>query len=697
MDNVEYNAYVSGVLSLVRTLVIKCEAIANVDNKLLVSAGYPVSSDKKTWRYYLNMNGTYHAADTKMMIQSLDTGETILFSKEMLNIHLSTRRSYASGGYWYTRLIETYPAQRELINGILNPIDLDAAISAADYKILRYNTDLVLWNEENLIPQLQQWIDGFAQQHFNNEYFYADNLMLPNALAALYGLMPAAIMTIRQEAVGTRYVHDFHIWSRLNSYGDMTKYKGILDNKQLLWLYRNIEWIVKNAGKNYTLGLLITNLLSERSIPIAHYDVTYNTENQLVDITPLPGFIKTNLNLTDEYGRRHEILSAEEIIEKEAHLAKDNQLLKSDYLADLIAKGKYSLFSDIPTKLLDSEMEDYTTRHAQTLMNTAYNHWVYLVKQGSYVAVVDVANAKNGTSIRLTVKEALILWTYLTRKIRGDDITKVEPVFYQDALKYTPPTLEELQKYGSSYYLYDNLLKDIISLHPGYSRIISTDAFYAKALQIYLVEWKHKKIYSQYNDLYRHAFVKAACDSMYERGLWDIKSDVGSFDEWLTSKELDLSNYEKDDLVTLAWEIFQLATGWDSSNVTLRTLQSSLIDLMLNLSSYTIHVHVNIDDGNNVVESGSRIDMGVPMDALSLENDSGSMLLPLYLPIVPDIAMNETREFLDDFIVEEGFEASSTGTGFLPMEISVEESSGVESQSSIALLNLSLTLYESLE
>lgn len=694
MENIDFNAYVADTISLVRTMVVKCEAIATIDNSLLTSAGYPVSDDKRTWRYYLNLNGQYHAADVKMYVSSLDTGEEILFSKESLEEHLITKKAYLSSGYWYNRLVTDYPAQRELINGILDPIALDDAIGAKNYKILRYNEDLVLWNEDQVIPRLQDWIDAFCHQHFGTEYFYTDNLMLPVVLATLYGLMPGALMTIREEAIGTRYVHDFHIWGRLNSYGDFTQYKNVLNGVQTLWLYRNIEWLADNAGKNYTLGLLIQNLLTVRGIPIAEFEVTYNTENQIEDLSPTVAFIKNNLNLLDRYTDKHKIYTAEEIIDKESLLAKDNPAQQEIYLDDIKAKGKFALFSSIPSKLLESEMEDYTTRHAITLMNSAYHHWVYLVKNGYYNAVIDVPNPKEATTFRLTVKEGLILWTYLTRRIRGEDLSLMEGVFYQNVLKITPPTYSELREKGSNSFLYDYQIKDTIELHVPYEKIISTDAFYQKAKENYLLAWKYQKFYAQYHDQFRQAVVKNVTDSFFERGKWDIKSEVTSFDTWLANKELDFSNYTDDELLGLAWDTFSLATGWDSSNVTLRTLQSSLIKLMLELSSYTIHVYTTIDDGNNTIEAGSRIDLGIRKDSFTSTMDSRAVLLPAMLHVVPNIDMKGKTTSIVDFNTYGGVDTGSVGEATLPLDPELVENTTRKS-SSYGLLPMFFTLTNS--
>lgn len=694
MDNIDFNAYVTDTISLVRTMVVKCEAIAVLDNRLLTTAGYTVSPDKKTWRYYLNLNGQYHPTDQPMYISSLDTGETILFSKASLSEHLVTRKAYLSSGYWYNRLISLYPAQRELINGILDPINIDTAIAAKNYKILRYNEDLVLWNEDQLIPSLQKWIDAFCYQHFETDYFYTENLMLPVVIATLHGLMPGAIMTIREEAIGTRYVHAFHIWGRLNSYGDFTPYKNILSGNQTLWLYRNIEWITLNAGKNYTLKLLIKNLLTPRKIPLAEFKSAYNTKNQTTDLVPTVAFIKNNLNLLDQYTDQHDIYTAEEIIEKERLLAKDNSIEQDYYLGDLKKKGKFSIFSNVPTKLLDSEMEDYTTRHAVTLMNMVYHQWVYMVKNGIYNAVIDVPNPKEATTFRLTVKEGLILWLYLTRKVRGDNLSFMEGVFYQHVLKITPPTKTSLRAKGSNFYLYDRQINDLLNLHSPYENIISTDSFYDRSHELYLLSWKYQKYYSQYHDQYRQAVLKNACESFYERGKWDIGAEITSFDTWLVSKELDFSDYTNDELLNLAWDVFSLATGWDSANVTLRTLQSNLIQLMLDLSSYTIQVYTSIDDGNNTIECGSRIDIGVGMDAVKTVNDSRAALLPAGLHIVPHFSMKGTSDGIGDFVGVDGVVASSKGTATLPLSLGLVEDTSKKS-SSYGLLPLSFTLTNS--
>lgn len=62
----------------------------------------------------MNLNGDYHPTDDVMYINSSDTEERIVFSKENLALHKATLREYKSQGYWYQRLITEYPHQTAL-------------------------------------------------------------------------------------------------------------------------------------------------------------------------------------------------------------------------------------------------------------------------------------------------------------------------------------------------------------------------------------------------------------------------------------------------------------------------------------------------------------------------------------------------------------------------------------------------------
>ena len=610
MENIELNAYISDVFKLVRTMVIKIEAIAKRDNEMLLAANYPVSDNKRTWRYYMNLNGDYHPTDDLMWVVSLDTGEEIIFNKENLEVHLATKREYASGGYWFNRLTETYPHQTDLIRGILSPIPYTETIPAKDFTILRYNSDYVSWNEDQLIPELQRWIDSEVNQTFKTEYLYTDDLMLPAMIMNLYAGLIQAIHTIRMEAIGTRYVCDFHLWSRIDSYGNFSQYKNSLDNFQKMWLYRNMSWIRDNPGQQYTFNMLLGNLLTHREIPLGKFDMVETTETQLDDYIPTPMYRQLWLNLQDDYGKAATFVSTDTLINKEVPLARDNTTYEGEYLQDATVKGEISLHSVLPTKALISTMRDYTNRHSDTLMSVSYNEWVYLTGIGLYSGTVSIVNPKTGKSYRVTTAEAHDLWVYLSALSQGIRLEYVCPSYYQRAMRNKLPTVDELVSLGYRDIITPKIAGDIRKNSITYSKIVSPESLAIVAKEVYDCMWKHKKTYSQFYDLNKRAEIKNACDAMYVSGYVKL-SDWETYDALLEHYELNFDDYDPEELQAFAWEIFKSVTGFDiSQSPSMRTIQQDLIEMMLKLSSYTIHIIKEMDDGTDVIELINEIFVG---------------------------------------------------------------------------------------
>jgi len=55
LKNIEFNAYILNTIAFARTIVIKCEDLAYLDNKQLQQYyGKSAGTDKSKWKYYLN-------------------------------------------------------------------------------------------------------------------------------------------------------------------------------------------------------------------------------------------------------------------------------------------------------------------------------------------------------------------------------------------------------------------------------------------------------------------------------------------------------------------------------------------------------------------------------------------------------------------------------------------------------------------
>lgn len=612
MNNIEFDAYLVNVFKLSRSMIIKLETVALRENVVLLNAGVEVSSDKTTWRYYQNMNGDYHVSDKPMFVKSVDTDEQIEFTKANLLIHIGTAKEYRTGGDLLQRLNTTYPDQTELIKGILDPIPYSESITAPDYKILKYNRDLVLWNEDQLIPQLQEWIYQDPSKLFKNDYQVTEDLMTSVSVIKLYGDLIKAILTIRFEAIGTRYAHDFYIWAHINSYGSFSQYKKSLNNKQIMWLYRNIAWVKNNPGQQYTFDKLVKNLLTEANVPIAKYDMVENTETQLEDLTPTPLYRKLYLNLHEDYGRAATFIDTAALVQKQHNLAKDNLDQAETNLKDALLDGKYSLHSELPTKVLESSMSDYTNRHINTLMSTVYHEWIYLTGKGVYDGKIMAIDPKTGKSVRLGVGDAYHIWLYLLGMSDNQILVDIEPAYYQNVMRLDPPSVDEMIAIGGKAFVTPADARGMLDHWVGIGKFIASDQLMEYAFQVYTSQWNITKIFSINYDLNVRARLKNTASLMMESGFTTLTQHK-TYKELIASYELDFSQYTQDEARNFAWDIFKRVTGWDTNaHPSTRSKQSDLIDIMSTLSSYTIQIIKEIDDGVGLTEIINETFIGDP-------------------------------------------------------------------------------------
>ena len=268
MSDSTYDLYRQSCINLARSIILKSSEVAAAINAELTLYGVDVDeTDPSTWKYYLNLNGQYHSFDTPMTVTSLDTLEVIAFTRESLEIHRSTAKAYTFNSEAYLSLLARYPEQETLIRGIVNPVDIDAALSAADWDILHYNDDLVEVNEADLVNRIQTWIRRHMLRWHINDYTISDDLYLAAAMGVMYSHLPNAIVNIRLDNAKTYKAHSYHVWTYLASRGGLSGFRDTLSTAQALFLYRNIRYIYKNSGKTSTFKLLIENLLTQRGRP----------------------------------------------------------------------------------------------------------------------------------------------------------------------------------------------------------------------------------------------------------------------------------------------------------------------------------------------------------------------------------------------------------------------------------------------
>lgn len=604
MSNVRYKLYVDDVLLLARSIVLKSESTANSINQHFRETGLVevLEEQPETWKYYLNLAGEYHSTDTRMFVTSLDTRERIEFTKDNLVEHRATKRGYGPGTRFYKELVKKYPKQIDLINGILGPIDIQAAISARDGQILSYDTSLVESNETNLVPELQKKIDGWKVRWDVADYAKVDDLYPAANLALLYMNLPLFVMNIRMANCRTEKVHSFHIRQYLASNGKLDSYIDNLNKKQMLFLYRNIKYINRNAGKQETFEWLVDALLTERLLPLAKYRLQHNISDLPNNL--LPTINAKRIDLTKYVsGTVRDIYSANELIQKEVPVTRNNVQYQAEALIDLNQKYRRDTNNELPTKVLESSVVDRSESFSVKLGDVLLNHWISWACEGNYLAVTNFDNPANGESLWFSSKDAFILFLYAYNASHGLILENIPDVVATFVRKPEIPSVGELRKLAQPSRVPTSWIHYLREDQPVIGDIISTAGFYEKCQEIHEA-WK---LHSDFIAFREHMTTRGQVENVAYHLYQDVHYDLGGgmrYDDWLQSKNLELGNLSKEEFDLLANNLMSVATGVNLKvSVGLKDLQESMVRLLRQLSSYSIQIVTELQ-GNNITVVG---------------------------------------------------------------------------------------------
>lgn len=589
MSQAQYKIYLGKVFSLAKTLVVKSSAAARAINTELVRLQHTINeNDPASWKYYLHLNGEYHYTDREMKITSLDTQSEITFNKAALGIHLATAREYASGGQYYKTLVSQFPDQEDLIRGILNPVDIATAIAAEDGQILYYDPTLVEENEENLIPKLEQWCKDFSRRWFVKAYTLVDDMYVASHLSAMYLLIPVVVTSIRAANCHTNYAHSFHIREYLNSHQYLGDEVDYLTTKQRLWLYRQIRFLERNAGKQSTFKELVQNLLTERNLPLSEWNMRHDLSKMPdEELGPRGSFYRDSLNM-DQSIAGVETRNITEMLEAEIPLARNNERAIQDNATEIRKKIEYSQSDFLKTKVLESSVLDLSDAGYFSLADTMLNHWLYLSQVGRYTAVISVENPSNGGNLVLSAKEAFIVFLYVFNKSMGIELVDVPVLQANNVRKLTTPLRPEIEgmidKRLRNRHVVDAMYKAIDLIPP----IISTEAFNRTVAKIHEGLQTHRWIWTTREHKDERGQVEAAAMHFYHD--WTCNLDAPDlYPKWLSDRGLDLINLTRLEASILSEQLISRATGADLfATYSVRDIQTAMLRLMTQLSSYSI-------------------------------------------------------------------------------------------------------------
>lgn len=595
MSQTHYDIYLSEVLALTRSIVIKNNFVAEAINQSLRSENWPVREElPETWKYYLNLAGQYHASDTMMTVRSMDTREIIDFTIENLQIHRATAREYIPGSVYYRNLVNRYPEQADLINGIISPIDLKEAIASQDGDILYFDTQYVESNEDTFKHDLQYWVKMFMLTRFNEQFLITDDLYLPAFWGILYAHLPKAILSIRLANCKTNKVHSFHIREYLASHGALDAYIPYLTKEQQLFLYRNIEFLKRNAGKEYIWQRLIDRILTKRGIPLIRYTLQQNTEKFPEELYPEVELVKHDINSrTVQVGL--DKVALDTLLTRENGIARENSLVQYDTEEEIIDQMASSNFSHLRTKVLDSEVVDRGNSNMRTLESILLNEWVDLAATNRYRAYVNVVDPSTGEYLSLTPRDALVVALYAYARTRELPSLTIPRVNAYEVLRSPLPTFAELESIVDTKYFPAKVIQAVMDRITPLTEYISTEHFYndcAKLHQEYLDLWE---LYSFQEHYMARGYGQQVVMRHFKHIQHRLADEGMSYSQYFQELGINVIEMSNADLEALLNEIIITATGSNLVTViTLGDIQANLLKLMGQLSSYPLQYLRNV-------------------------------------------------------------------------------------------------------
>ena len=542
-----------------------------------------------------------------MEVTSLDTHETIVFNKENLNIHTATYDKYKYGSREYYSLINKYPENEMLIQGILYPCDIDKAIEAKDGDIISYDDRYIEEQEYSLLQSLSDYCRKFYVRWLVPSYRTSDNLYLAANHAVLSLNLVTVLINERAKRCRTDEVHSFHIRQFLSSHFEINKHYEYLNKKQRLYLYRNIDRLSKFFGRNEIFLELTNKLLNDRNIPLEGYTVKHINElndNLSNDIIYRRDSIINN-GFKDFYVSY--VKTDDFYDENRGNGAWTNEYItdNKDNINKLIGSSSNNNYL---TKNLISDMVDYSNTTPFRLNEVLLSELVYMSYTNRYLVFCEFKDPLTNKTYQLNSKDCVTYLTYLAYKYSGVTLDKTTGVVIDGFLLDPLVSKDRLMSIADSKVLYykEELVDYILSRLNIPKEVKSIKNFFNRCYDLYR-EIKHQwQVVSSIEDVYQRAEAEKIVNALFGMSYVKIHETDVDMLGWLNSKDLPIYDESPSNIENFMKSIFVSITGLDTgNNKHLPSILRSLIDLFKKLSSYSIVFNTEINV--NPIISGNRV------------------------------------------------------------------------------------------
>lgn len=608
----QIDVYNQEIINFLRTVTIKFEPFAYQMGSTYMQANGLTDPHAEWNPYYKNICGEYSDTDTKMYVYDPETKEEVLFSKELLQTHPLIASTYRIPNTEYFTLEEKYPQNKGLIRAIAYPISvsMQEAIAAPNLTLLGYDETLLESQErESIINCLKNFLDELRTRWWLDEFVYED-LYPITFWCLLWQYLPNLLLTQRFKNIRTPYVHSFHIWEYLKSKG-FGDYRDVLTLNQSMWLYRNVNYIHKNRGKNSNLRILAENLLPEVAVSLLYKDMYQDTTYMLDNVRSTPEFLSINLN-------------SGEVVKSESMEALNTELYKlgledrqdADYVAEVTAKLGTQPHNILPTKFLEFKREPLDTRNEKFMINFFLDTLMYRAHENKLpfnISFLDPLGTEGATSrYEISIKDAILIWHYACRKYLGDTLNKIPTKWkLHHPFMLAFPGDENLTQeisVGQNCYL----VKTLINLPELKSKIEWDSTVYGKQkyfldnlIHQYYVAIKIKECMEQSSYLPYHLAMMQYLSEVTVQDTIEFDFGYETFASWINDssvapfmqayEDLDVKTHrtEFENLAVAAFDaLFPISTGeWSEylgNAVKMESIYAAVRDLFIKLGSYNV-------------------------------------------------------------------------------------------------------------
>ena len=417
----------------------------------------------------------------------------------------------------------------------------------------------------------------------------------------MYLNLVPAILTARLEACKTNEAHSFHVRQYLASHNLLNSYIDLLTTSQLLFFYRNIAYIERNAGKQYVFDWLVYNIMTVRNLPIAEYVMKHDLTNQPTNIYPNLVFYRNPINSEFNFGLQSN-LTLQEVLINERPLAFSNEAYEEDYTPLIQESMENSRSNVLKTKVLESSVIDETNSAPYSLSDILLNHWIWLAANGNYTAYVDIINPKNGETLALTAQSAFILAFYCFCNSVDINPVTIPPMFAVRVQRIVTGGTSSIVSVSEIMSVVDTSIVSTatavtaLSLQPEIGHIISTSAFYDLCKKIYIAAQMQRNLIATQQSSLQRAMTFGMVSRIYSDNVCTFRDNGQNYANWLSINNIDLSGLSKAELGILYLNIVSQATGANlHTTTTIAEIQSAMIGLMSQLSSYSIQFVTSIN------------------------------------------------------------------------------------------------------